>query len=154
MKSKYEQLFLTTTDTVTGIGAPVSKENYEAILDLKQRDPNKGFIIMVGSLEQARKFKDWSQKAEKLAEQHWPGEVTLALSDKVALRMPGVLALRDLIKSLGPVYMTSANEQGEAPLTLEEAKDTFYEIRKYYDFGKGSGTSSMIIRVKDGEVLR
>jgi len=154
MKSKYEQLFLTTTDTVTGIGAPVSKENYEAILDLKQRDPDKGFIIMVGSLEQARKFKDWSPKAEKLAAEHWPGEVTLALSEKVALRMPGFLALRDLIIALGPVYMTSANEQGEAPLKLSQAKETFYEIRKFYDFGKGSGTPSMIIRVKDGEVLR
>ena len=154
MKSKYSELFLTTTDTVTGIGAPVSKANYEAILDLKERDPKKGFVIMVGSLEQARKFKDWSKKAEKLAEEHWPGAVTLALSEKVALRMPDELGLRDLIIKMGPVYMTSANISGQLPLSFDEAKEEFYEINKFYKFPKGSGRPSTIIRVSDGEVLR
>ncbi|MCK5946029.1 MAG: Sua5/YciO/YrdC/YwlC family protein [Mycoplasmataceae bacterium] len=154
MKSKYAELFLTTTDTVTGIGAPVSQEGIEALLDLKDREPDKGFIIMVGSIEQAKKLKGWNDKAAKMAEEFWPGQTTLALSDKVAVRMPDNLALRDLIIAKGPVYMTSANVSDEKPLGLWEAKEVFYEVKKFYDFGKGTGKPSAIIRVSDGEVLR
>lgn len=56
--SKYAELFISTTDTVPGIGAPMTKANLEAIYDLKMRDRSKPIVIMVGSLEQARKFKE------------------------------------------------------------------------------------------------
>lgn len=154
IKSRYEELFLTTTDTVTGIGAPVSKENFKAIVDVKSRDPKKPFIIMVGSLKQAESFKEWTPKAAKLAKEYWPGATTLVLSDTLALRLPDSKELRDLILQLGPVYMTSANISGEPALPLEEAKGAFYEIKTFYNFGAGSGKPSQIIDVKTGNILR
>lgn len=152
--NRYEELFLTTTDTITGLGAPVSKANFDAIIDLKGRDPLKPLIIMVGSMKQAEKLKGWDKKATELAKEFWPGQVTLVLSDKIAVRMPAILALRDLIIKKGPVYMTSANISGEKVKPFSEAKEIFYEVSSYYDFGPGTGKASKIIDVATGEVLR
>lgn len=152
--SKYAQLFIATTDTVPGIGAPMTKANLDAIYDLKMRDRSKPVVVMVGSLEQARDFKEWSHKAEEYAKEHWPGATTLILSENLALRMPGNDGLCRLIQQLGPIWMTSANISGQKPLTFEEAKETFQEITQYYDFGKGSGRPSQLINVKTGEVIK
>lgn len=54
-KNRYSQLFIATTDTVTGIGGPVSKETEELLIELKNRPDNKKFIIMVSSIEMAKK---------------------------------------------------------------------------------------------------
>ena len=80
--------------------------------------------------------------------------MTLVISDKLALRMPNSQGLLKLIEKLGPVYMTSANPSGGKALNFEEAIDYFKEVKKHYNFGKGSGQASTIIRVKDGKVLR
>ena len=151
---KYDELFITTTDTVVGIGAPINKENEKAIYHIKNRSGDKGLVIMVGSIEQARKFKEWNKKAEEYAAKHWPGAVTLVLSEKLAIRMPDEQGLCNLIKQLGPVYMTSANLSGEDTYSFEKAKDVFQEIKNYYYFGKGSGKASKLIDVRNGEVLR
>lgn len=152
--SKYKQLFIMTTDTVAGIGAPVSKENKEAINYLKHRDKKRPLIILVGSLEQARSFKEWSKKAEKIAADVWPGPVTIALNDKISLRMPANTAIQNFIKQIGPIYSTSANLSGEPVLSFAEAKNHFQEINEYYYFGEGSGKPSTIIKIEDGEVIR
>lgn len=55
---KYNELFIATTDTVVGIGAPVSETNRKLILKIKKRKRNNRLIIMVHSLEQARSFKE------------------------------------------------------------------------------------------------
>lgn len=156
MNNKYEQLFIATTDTVTGIGAPVSKENEEAINDLKQRDGKK-LIIMVSSIEMAKNEfgkKGFDAKAEKLAKEYWPGAVTLVCNDKLALRMPNTPGLLQLIDQLGPIYMTSANFSGKKVLKFKKAKEAFQEITKFYDFGEGSNKASKIIDVQTEEVLR
>ena len=156
MNNKYEQLFISTTDTVTGIGAPVSKENEDAMNDLKQRE-GKQFIIMVSSIEMAKKLyakKGFDEKAEKLAAKYWPGAVTLALNENLALRMPNNPGLLSLIEQMGPIYMTSANYSGKKPMDFKAAKEAFQEITKHYDFGKGSNKPSKIINVQTGEVLR
>lgn len=155
--NKYAELFISTTDTVTGIGAPVSKENEEAITSLKHRSSTKKLIIMVSSIEMAIKEfgkKGFGPEAEALAKQYWPGAVTLVCNDKLALRMPNNKGLLSLIDQLGPIYMTSANYSGQKPLEFQEAKKAFQEITKYYDFGTGSKKPSKIIDVQTGEVIR
>lgn len=151
---KFKDVFLTTTDTVPGLGAPMTPEGEAALYELKKRPKTKRIIIMVGSIEQARKLNGWSQKAEELAKEYWPGRTTLVLNEEIAVRIPGVKELRELIIDMGPVYMTSANISGEKQLTFEEAKEQFPEVTKHYDFGVGTGKPSTIIRVEDNEVLR
>lgn len=152
--NKFSELFVTTTDTVTGLGAPVSQENMAKIFELKRRPETKPLIIMVGSMDQARNFKEWDDKAEEYAKKYWPGQVTLVLTDKLSLRMPGNNSLRELLLKKGPCYMTSANISGEPVLSLEEAKKTFSELTEFHDFGPGSGKPSKIIKVSTGEILR
>ena len=150
----YKEVFIATTDTVVGLGAPVSEENFHAIYKLKKRDYSKPLIIMVASIEQARQFKEWNQESEKLAKTVWPGAVTLVISDKLAMRMPNSQGLLHLIDKIGPIYMTSANPSGGKTLSFEEAVKYFKQVKKHYNFGQGSGQPSTIIRVKDGKVLR
>ncbi len=150
----FKKIFLTTTDTITGIGAPMTKEGLETLYYLKNRPREKKIIIMVGSIEQARELRDWSKEAEAFARKYWPGKTTLVLSKEQAVRLPGNKMLANLIIEKGPTYMTSANISGGKPLSLEEARKTFGEISEYHDFGCGSGEASTIIRVKDGKVLR
>ncbi len=155
--NKYGQLFIATTDTVTGIGAPVSKENELLINDLKHRTGGKKLIIMVSSIEMAQQEfgkKGFSSKAEALAKEFWPGAYTLVCNDKLALRMPNNKGLLSLIEQKGPIFMTSANYSGQKQLSFQEAKTAFQEVTKYYDFGQGSNKPSKIIDVESGEVIR
>ena len=154
INNEYNDIFLSTTDTVVGIGAPVSQKNFNAIMKLKKRDSQKPLIIMVGSIEQAQKLEGWNSQAQKLADEFWPGATTLILSKTVAVRMPDVLELCNLIKQIGPIYMTSANISGQKENTLEEAKITFPDVKKYYEFGLGTGVASSIIDVNTKKVLR
>ena len=150
----YKELFLTTTDTVTGIGAPVSENNKTALYKIKNRGNDKNFIIMVGSLEEAKKLKGWTAKATKAAKEFWPGSTTLVVSDKLAVRVPDNAELQALLLQKGPCYMTSANLAGKKTLSLKKARLAFQEVNEFYDFGKQSKKASKIIDVNTGEVLR
>ena len=151
---KYKKLFLTTTDTVPGIGAPMTFFGKRALYKIKKRSKIKKIIVMIGNMDQARKMKEWNINAEAYAKKYWPGKVSLVISDKLALRIPGNKKLRELIIKKGPVYMTSANISGKKQLSFKQAKEKFSQIKEVYNFGKGDGKPSKIIRVSDGKVLR
>lgn len=80
--------------------------------------------------------------------------MTIVLSSKLALRIPSNSHLLELIRKIGPIYMTSANISGRKPLDFEEAIKKFPKIKRHYNFGIGRGISSTIIRASDGTVLR
>lgn len=67
MINKYQKLIISTTDTVLGIGGPVSKEVEDLIYEIKGRDRNKKLIILVSSIKQARQFKEWNSQADEFA---------------------------------------------------------------------------------------
>ncbi len=48
----FEDIFICTTDTVTGIGGPVNENTLKCIYYLKNRPISKKIIILVGSIEQ------------------------------------------------------------------------------------------------------
>ena len=130
-----DNIFITTTDTVIGIGGPISNVVYEGIFSYKKRSKGKHLIIMVGSIEQARKFEGWNDKAEELAKKYWPGAVTLAVNENLALRIPNKDGLRELLNEVGPVYMTSANISGQPPVkSIEEAKRSISSSEEFLRF--------------------
>lgn len=149
----YKEVFIATTDTVTGIGAPVSKKNKEAIYKIKNRPTNKNLIIMVSSIKMAMGLKGWNEKATEVAKKHWPGAVTIVVNKSLAVRMPNNKGLLKLIEDIGPIYMTSANVSGERILSFQEAKEFFKEINTYYNFGKGSNKVSKVVGL-DRKVYR
>ncbi|MCR8613039.1 MAG: Sua5/YciO/YrdC/YwlC family protein [Mycoplasma sp.] len=142
-------LFISPTDTVIGIGGPVSEETKDQIYKIKKRPKNKKLVIMVSSLEEAKKYEGWNSTATKLANEFWPGALTIALTDELSLRMPDHEELLELIKKIGPIYMTSANISGQNVVSsLEEAKTVFPNIKIYEFKIKKESLPSTIVDTK------
>ncbi|ENY68775.1 Hypothetical protein, Sua5/YciO/YrdC/YwlC family protein [Mycoplasmopsis bovigenitalium 51080] len=140
---KYNNLFISSTDTVCGIAGPICEQTLEQIYTLKKRNKNKKIIILVGSLEQARQFSQWNSEAEEFAKKYWPGAYSLIVNNQ-GFRMPNQPKLLEYLLKNGPVYMTSANISGQAPIKLKQAQDIFPQIKNIYDFGPSSGQPSKI----------
>lgn len=151
---KYNELIISTTDTVLGIGGKVNEKIKKLIYEIKGRDENKKLIILVSSIKQARKFPEWNIQAEQYAKKYWPGATTLVVNNQ-GFRMPNQKKLLEYLDQNGPIYMSSCN-LSNAPVckTIEDAKLIFPEIKNIYNFGKMTQQPSQIIRVEDGEILR
>lgn len=150
------------TDTVYGIAADLYDEAaLDRLYELKGRDDGKPIAILVASLEQGLSLGAMSDRALELADQHWPGAVTLVvprldtapdwLGDTkrrtVALRCPDhpvALALLDLT---GPLAVTSANKSDDEPVqSAEEAKAVFDgDVLTYLPGESGGGDPSTLV---------
>ena len=100
------------------------------LLQIKERSTLKPLPVMVHSLEEARKWVEWTPLAEALAARLWPGAVALLLKPtaqgrlltfpeypNVAIRVPSHPAARAMLAASGvPWVYTSANKSGGAPL--------------------------------------
>lgn len=151
---KYNELIISTTDTVLGLGGKVNEKIKKLIYEIKGRDENKKLIILVSSIKQARMFPEWNIQAEQYAKKYWPGATTLVVNNQ-GFRMPNQKKLLEYLEQNGPIYMSSCN-LSNAPVckTIEDAKLIFPEIKNIYNFGKMTQQPSQIIRVEDGEILR
>jgi L-threonylcarbamoyladenylate synthase len=118
------------TDTVYGLAVLLTPGGVESLFALKGRPAELALPVIVGSIEQARTVASaWPEDAEVLAEQFWPGALTLVVpapraiaslvgaDDSVGLRWPGHRVLNALSAALGPLAVTSANRHGEPPAT-------------------------------------
>jgi L-threonylcarbamoyladenylate synthase len=136
------------TNSVYGLGGDPRNENlYKRICRIKFRDPEKGFFLLVSDLSEAKKVGIFNKKAEKLANEYWPGQLTLIVKKKqpniipdivtgseetIGLRVPEneiILKILELIKKkghFGGIIGTSANYSGEPPSTSgKEVSRTF-----------------------------
>ena len=117
------------TETVYGLaGRADNDEAVSRIYSAKGRPDFNPLIVHVASLELARKLADFSDVAEKLAAEHWPGPLTLVLPrrrdaglaeavtaglETVAIRMPSHAVMRALLEESGlPIAAPSANRSG------------------------------------------
>ena len=117
------------TETVYGLAARADNdEAVSRIYGAKGRPDFNPLIVHVASLELARKLADFSDVAEKLAAEHWPGPLTLVLPrrrdaglaeavtaglETVAIRMPSHAVMRALLEESGlPIAAPSANRSG------------------------------------------
>ncbi len=118
------------TDSVYGIGCAVLEGNpaYERIYDVKKRPHTMKLPWLIADRSQLNLYaKDIPTWAEALADELWPGALTLVVkaSEKVpeeykaedgtiALRMPNSNFVRSLIRQMGtPLAATSANVHGK-----------------------------------------
>ncbi|TDV24457.1 tRNA A37 threonylcarbamoyladenosine synthetase subunit TsaC/SUA5/YrdC [Mycoplasmopsis mustelae] len=153
MDKVYDSMFITTTDTVLGIGGPVNDDVLDAIYHLKKRPNDKKVVILVGSISQARQFSQWNQDAEKLAEQLWPGAATIIINNQ-GFRMPNQTGLLRFLNKNGPMYVSSANISGQLPISLKQASCVFPEIKHIYNFGSGSNQPSTIYNLDTKKVIK
>ena len=153
MKIQDDEIFITTTDTVLGIGGKVNDKVKQKIYKIKNRDINKKLIIVISSIEQLKKIETINNNHLEYINKYWPGDTTLIINGN-GYRMPNNANLLKFIESDGPFYLTSCNISNKSIIkSIEEAKKVFPNL-KYFDFGKGSGTPSIIIDTKDGKRLR
>lgn len=117
------------TETVYGLGADATNDQaVAAIFAAKGRPHFNPLIVHVPSLAEAQDFAEFDARAVALAEQHWPGPLTLVLPrkagaglsllvsaglDTVAIRVPGHPVAQALLRAARcPVAAPSANRSG------------------------------------------
>lgn len=126
------------TDTVFGLCARISSSiAYDKLVRVKNRPLEKSFPIMCANVEQILSVAVPTDVSRKLIDSFMPGPITLVLKkkngvadyitngkDTIAIRMATSKVLEDILLSVGPVFMTSANQSGEPACTnLDEIED-------------------------------
>ena len=122
------------TETVYGIGAnALNDKAIEKIYAAKKRPQNNPLIVHVENLERARSIAHFSEIELFLAENFWPGPLTLVLNNSsqeiskkvtaglrtIAIRVPKNSTALSLLKTFGkPIAAPSANISGEVSPTL------------------------------------
>ncbi|MCP3977374.1 MAG: threonylcarbamoyl-AMP synthase [bacterium] len=124
------------TDTVYGIAAdPYQEDAVSALANLKGHDTAKPLAVLVADMDQAISLVKFSDVALDLAEEHWPGGLTLVLrriesvpdwigdaqARTVGVRCPDHPLALELLESFGPLVVTSANKTGEEPALNADA---------------------------------
>jgi L-threonylcarbamoyladenylate synthase len=131
------------TETVYGFGGTMEPAALTAVAHLKSRDERKPFLLLISDSAQCPGL-EWSEAAQKLAREFWPGPLTLALpaasgdfpaqvvapGGTVAVRETPHQALRTLLHALGePITSSSANLRGEPPAaSADEAAEVLYQL--------------------------
>jgi len=138
------QLIAYPTESVFGLGCdPQNIQAVENLIKLKQRNPDKGLILIASSFEQLLPYIDSIDEAlENHAKATWPGPVTWVWPKKndtgglsliigkhssIAVRVtahPTAVALCEAFQ--GAIVSTSANLEGEAPAkTAQQVEKIF-----------------------------
>src|SRR5688500_11055348 len=123
------KVVLLPTDTIYGLHALATEPAaVERIAELKGREDNKPFIVLAASIDQ---LTDIGIEAEvdllRRLNNIWPAPLTAILplrqpipasrgASSLAVRIPALDWLRDLLTRTGPLVSTSANRSGEPPI--------------------------------------
>lgn len=166
---KEDKPLIFPTETVFGIGIKAtSKENYEKLVEIKRRPPDKPFTLMCSDISQFENLVVINEVTRKIISHFMPGAITLILKTKkevpsfidlgtgfVGVRIPDDEFVLKMISSLNsPLLVPSANKSGEIPALNHD------EAYKYFknddiDIVKGKCESelpSTIIKI-DGEEI-
>ena len=158
------------TDTLYGVvGRAQNISTVNRIYGLKKRTPEKPCIILIGDINELEKFSIiLSEEQKNKLKEYWPGAVSVILDCKnesfsylhrgtktLAFRLPSPQSLRDLLLSIGPLIVPSANPEGLPPAqNISEAKKYFGDAVDFYlDGGEIFSKASKLIKLhKDGSI--
>ncbi len=155
------------TDTIYGIvGSALNEKAVERIYQLRKRNLDKPFIVLISELDDLDKFGvKLTQQQKDFLINHWPNPLSVVLpvldekfkylhrgKKSLAFRMPKDEELIELLKETGPMVAPSANVEGEKPAqTIEEAKEYFGNFVDFYiDRGRIIGEPSTLIELLEG----
>jgi L-threonylcarbamoyladenylate synthase len=150
------------TETCYGLACDLTNPHaVERLFAIKQRPRYQPVSALFPSVEEAKKYVEWSARAEELAQEHLPGPLTLILPLKRSLPFilystpeggvtigvrvsPQPIAL-SLARSFGrPLSTTSANVHGQPnPYSSEEIIAQFRGTPSTPDLLLDSGTLPM-----------
>lgn len=144
------------------------------LFEIKKRPSDKPMPLVVGTPDVLRSIvANIPARAKELMDKYWPGPLTLIFeardnlplpvtggTGKVAVRVPGVSAALDLVKSLNlPLTATSANLSSLPPAVDPDAVKKYFcdEIDLMIDGGRAPGgkpSTIVDVTVSPPEVLR
>lgn len=150
------------TDTVYGVAAHLDRPDAIAsIFAVKGRPPEKPLPVLGASVAQLAAVADFDDRARKLAARFWPGPLTMILpraegfatdlggdeTRTVGVRVPKEPRTLELLTSVGPLAVTSANRSGDAEATtIEQARAALGDgVSAYLDGGRCVGAPSTIV---------
>jgi L-threonylcarbamoyladenylate synthase len=151
---------LLPTDTIYGLhGLATDAAAVNRIGELKGRDDTKPFIVLASSVDQ---LTDLGIEAEidllRRLNAIWPAPLTAILplrapipasrgTATLAVRIPALDWLRDLVSRTGPLVSTSANRSGEPPVESPSAlaRDLHEQLDAVVDGGPRAGEPSAIL---------
>jgi tRNA threonylcarbamoyl adenosine modification protein (Sua5/YciO/YrdC/YwlC family) len=135
------ELVVLPTDTVYGLAArPDAPGATERVFRAKSRPRSLTLPLLVADLPAARDVAVLSETAERAARAWWPGPATLVLPraprsrawdlgdehETVGVRVPDEPLALELLRTTGPLAVTSANRSGDPPgRTCEELVGAF-----------------------------
>jgi tRNA threonylcarbamoyl adenosine modification protein (Sua5/YciO/YrdC/YwlC family) len=149
------------TDTVYGIGADaLCPAAVARLLEAKRRGADMPPPVLIADTQLLDVLADdLSQAARVLADEFWPGALTLVVKarpalgmDTVAVRIPDNETARALLRATGPLAVSSANVSGRPPATdAAAASEQLGEaVAVYLDDGPTPGeTPSTIVDATD-----
>ncbi|MFQ5573192.1 MAG: L-threonylcarbamoyladenylate synthase [Nitrosopumilaceae archaeon] len=156
------------TDTVYGICCdPYNKEVVEKVYRIKNREFGKLFPVLGFSKNELEKIANFDEKANKIAERFWPGQLTLILplkdeklktsmnlEDKVAVRVPNNSCALAILEQCNLIIGTSANISGmESFVDPDECERNISDYDVFVDGGKiSSKGESTVIEISENEV--
>jgi tRNA threonylcarbamoyl adenosine modification protein (Sua5/YciO/YrdC/YwlC family) len=166
------------TETSYGLGCDATDElAVKQVLAIKNRPEEKTPLIVVGSVEEAKRYLVWNNALKDLANKHWPGALTIVgkytgnglaagvvrKDNTIAVRVTTDPWLRELCAQIGrPIVATSANISGsESQYDFGELANTFFGRELVPDAMVDGGTlekslPTTIVSVVDGgkKILR
>jgi L-threonylcarbamoyladenylate synthase len=148
------------TDAIYGIVASVGfPETIERIYELTGRPKDKPFIVLAADFYDLNKLKVEINEAQREAlGKLWPGPVSVILAcssadmkhihrgkQSIAVRVPDLAWLRDLLVETGPIIATSANLSGQpTPNSLPEIKQSLPGLDFYVEGEVGDSPSQLV----------
>jgi len=148
------------TDTIYGLHALANNEAaIQRIVAIKGRGEDKPFVVVGASIEQLEQLgAQFDVSTRKIVNELWPGPLTAIVpiqkpiaasrgTSKIAVRIPKLDSLHELLQRTGPLASTSVNRTGEPPLVDPKslARDLQNSIDAIVDDGPRAAEASTIV---------
>lgn len=170
---KNEDILVMPTDTIYGLlGLALNQRVVERIYEVKERTPDKPFIILINKLDDIALFGiKLNSYQENFLNKIWPAKISVVLKgvgekfhylsrggDTLAFRMPPKQDLLDLIGKVGPLVAPSANTSNHPPAKSIQRALSYFDgkIDGYIDGGFIDDKPSTLIELGENnfKVLR
>lgn len=165
-----DRVGIIATDTLYGlVDSAFSKKALAKIRRLKNRSNAKPFIILIGSIQDLKRFGisvDFNLR--KKLKRFWPGRYSVIFpcpyrdffylhrgTKTLAFRLPTKKSLQAFLRKTGPLVAPSANKEGCSPAkNIQEARHIFGDAIDFYK-GRGdlTGKPSKIIKIEGNTIV-
>lgn len=152
-----EEFAVLPADTLYALSISIFSENSKNIYSIKGRSMAVPVPVGVYDIKMLEEIAISNEIVLKILNKDWSYLVTVILKNRsvprdiagetVGIRIPKNEKIREVIKTVGPITLTSANlHGGKNPVTVQDAYSQLGErVRFYLDCGACSGIPSTVV---------